>query len=364
MQWTPGTVISAVGHVGLIGWLILGWGFNAEPLPFEVSQVSVVSGEEYAALVAATTPNPDTTQPATPVAPSEDTVPATPEAETLTEVPPTPEAVEPPIEETPPPEAPAPPEPPSEITEIAPVAPSAPAAAPDLPATDRPQERAAERIAATPTAPPPPDADTAAVVQDSAAPDQHAPEAVPLEPVEAAAPEETATQIAEEDAVPSGAVETSIRPAVRPNRPAPAPQVAETSNDTSATDDAVAAALAANTSTASNANVPQGPPMSGSEREGFRVAVNACWNVDPGSVAARVTVEVGFSLDQNGRVSGDVRLIAATGGDASATNTAFQAARRAILRCQSQNGYSLPAEKYGQWKDVVITFDPSGMRLR
>ena len=41
----------------------------------------------------------------------------------------------------------------------------------------------------------------------------------------------------------------------------------------------------------------------------------------------------------------------------------IEAARRAILRCQS-GGYQLPADKYEQWKDVVITFDPSGMRLR
>jgi len=104
--------------------------------------------------------------------------------------------------------------------------------------------------------------------------------------------------------------------------------------------------------------------MTGSEREGFRVAVNRCWNVDPGSVAARVTIVVGFSLDQAGKVQGDVRQISADGGDAGAVRTAFQAARRAILRCQNPNGYQLPAEKYGQWKDVEITFDPSGMRLR
>ncbi|MDO7707324.1 MAG: energy transducer TonB, partial [Loktanella sp.] len=45
------------------------------------------------------------------------------------------------------------------------------------------------------------------------------------------------------------------------------------------------------------------------------------------------------------------------------TEIAFQAARRAILRCQS-GGYQLPADKYDQWKEVEITFDPSGMRLR
>ena len=67
---------------------------------------------------------------------------------------------------------------------------------------------------------------------------------------------------------------------------------------------------------------------------------------------------------KTGRVLGDVRQLSASGGDANAVSTAFQAARRAILRCQAPNGYQLPPEKYDQWKDVVITFDPSGMRLR
>ena len=109
--------------------------------------------------------------------------------------------------------------------------------------------------------------------------------------------------------------------------------------------------------------VAAGPPMTGSERDAFRVAVNRCWNVDPGSVAARVTVEIGFSLDRSGKVVGNQVNLLASDGDQSATNTAFEAARRAILRCQS-NGYQLPADKFDQWKDVVITFDPSGMRLR
>jgi hypothetical protein len=72
---------------------------------------------------------------------------------------------------------------------------------------------------------------------------------------------------------------------------------------------------------------------------------------------------VGFKLLPDGRVDGDVRQVSATGGDVGATEIAFQAARRAILRCQS-GGYKLPADKYDQWKEVEITFDPSGMRLR
>lgn len=366
-MWTPGTTISAVGHVGLIGWLLLGWGLNSEPLPFEVTQVSVVSGEEYAALVAATSPDPDSFDPARPVVPTEDAPPAAPEDAPPAPVLDTPDPVTPPAEDLPPPEAPPLPPEPAEVTDTVETLPAPPVGEPDLPATDTPQEAQADRITSTPTAPPPPDVDTAAVVQEQSAPDA-APEApVVEEPTQEAAPEDTATAIVEEDATPSGAVETSLRPAARPARPvapAPAPETPETTTaSTDATDPAVAAALEAATTAATSANVPEGPPMTGSERDGFRVAVNACWNVDPGSVAARVTVEVGFSLDQNGRVTGDVRLLSSD-GDSSATETAFQAARRAILRCQTQDGYDLPADKYGQWKDVIITFDPSGMRLR
>ncbi|MEJ6397179.1 energy transducer TonB [Yoonia sp. 208BN28-4] len=369
-MWTPGTTVSAIGHAGFIGWLLLGWGLSADPLPFDVTQVSVVSGEEYAALVAATSPDAESFDPQAPVVPTEDTPPdAVEDAPDVAPVAETPDAVPLPAEDTAPPDAPSPPAEPAELTDSVAV-PQAPSVGePDLPVSDTPQEAQADRIASVPTAPPPPDVDTAAVVQDQTSPDA-APDAPEVEtPLEEAAPEDTATAIVPEDATPSGAVETSLRPSARPARPTPpAPAETEPETDTAdasddATDPAVAAALEAATTAATSANVPQGPPMTGSERDGFRVAVNACWNVDPGSVAARVTVEVGFSLDQNGRVSGDVRLLSSN-GDNSATQTAFQAARRAILRCQTQSGYDLPAEKYGQWKDVVITFDPSGMRLR
>jgi hypothetical protein len=68
-------------------------------------------------------------------------------------------------------------------------------------------------------------------------------------------------------------------------------------------------------------------------------------------------------LDRGGLVTGEVRLISADGDQAEAA-TAFEAARRAILRCQSSGGYQLPADKYDQWAEIVITFDPSGIRLR
>ena len=47
----------------------------------------------------------------------------------------------------------------------------------------------------------------------------------------------------------------------------------------------------------------------------------------------------------------------------AAIAAAYQSARRAILRCE-KDGYVLPADKYEQWKEVEMTFDPSGMRMR
>ena len=86
-------------------------------------------------------------------------------------------------------------------------------------------------------------------------------------------------------------------------------------------------------------------------------AVGRCWNVDPGSVAATLTIQVGFSLTREGLVeNNEVRLLSSD-GEGRAEEMAFEAARRAILRCQS-GGYQMPSDEYGQWKDVVVTFAP------
>lgn len=370
---TTGTYISGAGHVGLMVWLIAGWGFQSDPLPFEVTEVSVVTGEEFAALTARSTPNPGIESPQAPTTPAIEPDPAPPQLETPPQVVVPPAVVEEPIDEAPPPDAPEPPVPVTEVTDTPPEPPAPPAeaAAPDLAPSEDPAPRRADRVAPEPVAPPPPDTTVADVVQETATPDVTDPADVVEEPAEATAPEEAAAEIVTEADQPSGAVTTSLRPQVRPNRPAAAPeptpesaaepvapQTAEVLENTDAdVEAAVAAAL-----DSMELPVAEGPPMTGSEREGFRVAVNACWNVDPGSVASRVIVEVGFSLDRAGKVTGDVRLLGSD-GDQSATETAFQAARRAILRCQ-RDGYQLPADKYDQWREVVITFDPSGMRLR
>lgn len=117
---STGGYISGIGHAGLLLWLVMGWGFDAEPLDFEIAPVSVVSGEEYAALVAATSPQPQTEQPPAPETPVVEETPPAPETpqETPAEPAPPPPAPAAPAEETPPPPTPEPlPEPPAEAVE-------------------------------------------------------------------------------------------------------------------------------------------------------------------------------------------------------------------------------------------------------
>lgn len=368
---TPGMYISAVGHVGLIGWLLLGWGMQSQPLPMEVMDVSVMSGEEFEQMLAARTPVPGDAPPTAPVQPQIAETPP-PVVETPPEPAPPPEPVDPPVVETPP--TPAPEIPPADVTDDAPVAPVPPAMpvpASDLPPSDDPTQAPANRVASTPVAPPPPDAQISDIAREAVMPDETATAEVAVPEQQATAPEQTATEIVIADERPRGAVETSLRPIARPVRPAPPAVAAEPQTATEPapapapvpdTSDAVADALAAAVAASAAPAVQAGPPMTGTERDSFRIAVNSCWNVDPGSVAARVIIEVGFTLTREGQVEGEPRLLSSD-GDQSATSTAFEAARRAILRCQ-RGGYQLPADKYDQWREVVITFDPSGMRLR
>ncbi len=105
-------------------------------------------------------------------------------------------------------------------------------------------------------------------------------------------------------------------------------------------------------------------PLTQGEVDGFRINVQDCWVVDVGSPAANITVTVGFDMDPTGRVvSSSVRLLSSEGGSGSDVDVAFQAARRAILRCQG-DGYSLPISKYDNWKSSEMTFNVDSMRVR
>jgi len=71
-----------------------------------------------------------------------------------------------------------------------------------------------------------------------------------------------------------------------------------------------------------------------------------------------------MELQSAGRViASSLEMTDFEGGNQSDANVAFQAARRAILRCQ-KDGYNLPIAKFAQWKNLEVTFDPKSMRKR
>lgn len=363
-----GTKISTVLHTGLIGWALVGGVFDGDPLPFEVQEVAVISLQEFEA-ISARPATPDISP--EPVAlPNPDATSTTPELES---------APDPAPDVTPPdqvvrPENEATPTPPDPLLPIA--EPDVPDTPGDLtaPETDeetativtRPQERPADRVAPEPVAPPPPDTLPDPVPQDEVTENQGAQEREA--PQEATAPEAAGTVLeteANKDQNATVPMTSSPRPRGRPVRttqPEPEPP-ADTST---AVNDALSEALATSQPNAvEQAEIPSGPPLNQSEKDGLRVAVSKCWNVGSLSTdALNTTVVVGVSLAENGQPDiGSIALISSSGGSDAAAKQAYEAARRAIIRCGAR-GFDLPAEKYAHWRDIEMTFNPEGMRLK
>ncbi len=360
-----GTKISALAHAGLIAGVVIGGVFNTtDRSRFEptVAEVALISAEEFAALAPpqATAPRPSQPPARPPLAEA-----PTPEPEPDPEPQPDPEpAAEPEPEPAPAPEPP--PAPPGET---------------DLP-------RPADRVAPEPVPAPPEDAAIAALPAPAPAPDpEPSPEAEPAP--EAAAPEAATTQIITEATRTDergGAPERSIRPQARPDRPAPReeppaevaerprpqPEPQREPEPTPAEEDDVLASIADAAASAVADVARQGTPqpgsvgggLTGSEVDALRRAVQSCWNVGAlSSEALAVTVTVRFALDRGARPVGDVRMLDYSGGGSGAAQQAFETARRAILRCGAE-GFPLPPEKYDDWRDVEMTFNPESMRIR
>lgn len=384
-----GQIISGVAHVGVILWVVLGdWLMRADTLPeMQVATVSLMSSAEFDAMMASAPPPatapaepaepaavepPAPVQPTEPPPPAEEPPPVAPPEEPLPEDLPQ-EAVPQPIE-TPPPVAPI-----AEVEQPIPVPPS------DV----RPRPRPVDRVAATPVeSVDAPEVADQVIEQVAEAPTEEA--VIVEEEQEAAAPEEATTQIVTEaveteEQAPQLEMTASLRPRSRPARVAETPvqeevaaarpqEPATAPAEDRATEDAVAAALAEALAEAAAepaatpapaTNLPAGPPMTAGEKDALRVAVNACWNVGALSMEAlRTTVTVGFSVAQDGVPdAGSITLVSSNGGSDTATRQAYEAARRAIIRCGAR-GFPLPPEKYEQWKNIEIVFDPNGMRMR
>lgn len=361
-----GHYISGAGHLALLGWLAFGNVFAAEPLPFQATDVSVISGAEFDAMFAAQTAPDSVTEVAQPAAPDvQEIAPAVAVTENETTEIETPPATEAPEAETPPDVSEIAPLPaPAEVSDEAPLLdqPSSEIAV-DVPdVSDTPVPEASERVAPEAVAQPDPEA-TPDVVEQEAVVESTDGDAT-QEPTEATAPEAVATEIVTEAEKPSRAMTQSIRPPAR--RPDPPVQTAASAPDADRSetnkDNAVNAALS---EALSEPTVPQGPPLSAGEKDALRVAVSSCWNVGSLSTdALATTVVVEVSMSQDGKpVIPSIRMASFSGGSEGAARQAFEAARRAIIRCGAR-GYDLPVEKYGQWRDIEMTFNPERMRVK
>lgn len=376
-----GFYISGLGHAGLILWLLVGGLFtHRTPAPLEVTQVSIVSGEEYAAMMApAAAPSAEVTAPKPPAPRPVDRLAEAPAAESVPETNPSPDPVPPAPSDPAPDISQLTPPPDAEVEQNPPVPsvpPEADAGATIVTETSRPRE--APRVAPRPALPPPPDAAVSDVVTRATRPTNETETQVQPEQ-RSQAPEEAATEIVTEADRPqerAPVLTASMRPRARPASPAgetaapasgaqpsaAAPPAPAADPMAEAVADAVAQAVGGASGTGGAGLAPTGPPLTRGEKDALRLAVQSCWVIDPGSPAARVVVTVGLSLTEEGRVQeGSIELISNTEGDPAAVRTAFDSARRAILRC-GQSGFDLPREKYSQWRNVEITFDPSKYR--
>lgn len=377
---SAGTYFSLTGHAALVVWMVVGWGMDADPLPFEVTEVSVVSGEEFAALTQGVQPDLPAgavQEPQTPVIEEPEPAPVTPPvAETSPEPVTPPEPITPPAAETPP-EAPDLTVPDTQVTDAPPDVPDtptiiAPPPSAELGASLRPVPRPAPRVAPEIVAPPPPDASVAPQVTEAATQQVEAPAEEPVEPAdETTAPEAAADQIVTEAEEPAFAPEISSRPQTRPNRPAPAIEApADDAVDPVAA--ALAEAGAADTPTPPAADPTTGlggGDISDGAKADLRREIRNCWSVGSASTAALNTlITVEWVMNPDGTIdASSITLTGFEGGGQADADVAFRIARSALVRCQrdgGRTGYTVPAEQFQQARRLRLTFDPSQMRLR
>lgn len=93
-----------------------------------------------------------------------------------------------------------------------------------------------------------------------------------------------------------------------------------------------------------------------SEMRYLQTQMQRCWNPPVGVAnAAELNVRVEVRFNQDGALSG-IPVVLNTGGEGF--DVASNAAVRAVQQCQP---YDMPVEKYDNWQQVIVNFDPKFM---
>lgn len=222
---------------------------------------------------------------------------------------------------------------------------------------------------------PDPDAKESETTEVEAAPDEKATETA--EPTQEQAPKQSADKIVTEadkpdvsEPRPQSRPRDLVEPVAKANEPKPAEdpvdevQVDEVQVDEMA--DEIAKALAQAEAEAEAANskpaAVTGPLMTASEREGLQIALEKCWNVPIGlQNADELIVMLAVDLNPDGSLASMPRLIDPVGPPTGTIKQAFEAGRRALIGCAP---YDLPKQKYAQWRELEVVFNPENMVVK
>lgn len=370
-----GARISAIGHGVLIVLAVFGlpWFGPREREPIRVTDVSFISEAEFEAAqaaapaelprrddapaeVPAAAPPPETAEPVEPEVSDEAPEIASVEPPAEIVAPESPDRVVPKVVTIEPPTAAAPPR---------------PRPAPRVEPTPSPAVDARPAELPKPEAAPSPEPDVAKVEDEPAAPPEAAPvleEATEMPPAKLALttsgrpkarkgnqapPRETA-----EAAVIAAVKAAQAKPAAKP-KPDPKPKPAAAA--TPATEPTAPTAPTVTEPTeARETSLPVGPPLSNSEKDGLKLAVQRCWNVPAGvRDAQELKVTLAAELGADGSViNASIKMIEPRTAPDARFQQAFEAGRRALIRCSP---YTLPREKYAQWRNIEVVFNPEGM---
>lgn len=379
-RFQTGTIASAIGHAGVILWVVIGdWLFPAKPTEeVIVTSVSMMTVAEFDALQAAAT-----------ATPAEETAPVRPAARP--ERPPEPE---PEVEPPPEPEHEPEPEPIPEVAVVeeeqplpsvsteenalpeaeAIVAPQPVEVESEAEASDSPtpavteEPEASEVIEAPPTPETVPE-DTGDVLETEANPDQDEPTGMTASPRPRARPERASEPPPEPEPEP---VETaSVEESVAEATEEPVEDPPETAVDDQATEAAIEDLLgeavdAAVEESGENGgqDLPQGPPLTGGEIGNISSAIQRKWNLGAAStetLSSMIVIRVTF--DANGKPT-NFELLEADGPTQTGIDKLYDTARRAVNRAYADGGLPLPADKYDTWRVLDLVFDANGMRTR
>ena len=350
-----GTKISGTLHAGAIGLTIFGGAFFRadNPQPIRVSDVSIITSEAFEAM--------RTTTPKTvPDAPKEPVLETPKPIDPVEKPTPKPEPKSEPTPEVAKPEAQV--EPQEQVAILAPK--------PEPKPRMRPAQRIAEQAAKKPDV----NAKQAKETVKEVAPDENAKAVEPVVEKQATAPKEAATEIVTEaDELSDFAPQKSVVPPRRPRNMqdkvaranTPKQVVKPQADNTDDTADAITKALAQAEKEAANAqtsSAPTGPALTGGERDGLVLAVQECWNVpvglaNDGSLAVVIAVE----MNKDGSLASAPKLIDPTGAPTGAIKQAYEAGRRALIRCAP---YALPKDKYEHWRQLEVVFNPENMVVK